>query len=96
MIIRTSLLTLTTVMTAGCITGTSPNHDAQFGDSARAMRAQQLIDPQASTRNTGRGTTDGKAAAGAYKNYVEGTGYVTRETSTPPPQIVVAPTTGKQ
>jgi hypothetical protein len=88
--LTTTALAVTLLM--GCA-GTSPNHDAQFGQNARTLRAQQLIDPDAPKRNTGRGTTDGKTMAGAYKNFVEGTGYVTKEPSPPPPQVIVAPST---
>ena len=36
---------------AGCAATASPDWDARFGDSARALAAQQLIDPGASARN---------------------------------------------
>ena len=34
-----------------CAATASPDWDARFGDSARALRAQQVIDPAAPTRN---------------------------------------------
>ena len=38
---------------SGCtiFASASPDWDARFGDSNRVMQAQQLIDPQAPTRN---------------------------------------------
>jgi hypothetical protein len=92
---RLSSTALAVTLLMGCA-GTSPNHDAQFGQNARMLRAQQLIDPDAPTRNTSRGTTDGKAMAGAHKNYVEGAGYVVKEGTTQPPQIIVAPSTNNK
>ncbi len=93
---RLTATALSVTLLMGCAAGTTPMHDAQFGQSGRTLRAQQLIDPDAPTRNTGRGTTDGKAMAGAYKNFIEGTGYTVKEPSPPPPQIIVAPSTNKQ
>jgi hypothetical protein len=91
------------IATAACLlvgcAGTSPNHDAQFGQNGRVLRAQQLIDPDAPKRNTGRGTTDGKAMAGVYKVFVEGTGYIVREPSPPPPPppvIILPPSLSRQ
>ena len=40
------------LLTAGCTTATgSPGYDSRFGDAARTLRAQQLIDPDAPRRN---------------------------------------------
>lgn len=90
--IRTITMALASASLASCAGNPSPNHDAQFGQNARILRAQQLIDPDAPKRNSGRGTTDGKAMAGAHKNYVEGAGYVVKDGTTPPPQVIVVPT----
>lgn len=37
----------------GCASG-SPDYDSRFGDAARALRAQQLIDPAAPQRHAGK------------------------------------------
>ena len=47
------------------LVATAPGWEANFGDAARQARAAQVIDPNAPSRNTGLGTTDGKAVAGA-------------------------------
>ena len=55
----------------GCA-ATSPNWDANFGDSVRALKAQQLIDPQAPERNAQ--TTppaDGRTAREGINRHVE-------------------------
>jgi hypothetical protein len=91
---------LTTIAAAAFLTGcagTSPYHDAQFGQSGRMLRAQQLIDPDAPSRNTSRGTTDGKNMAGVYKVFIERTGYLVKEPSPPAPparEVVVFPSSG--
>lgn len=36
---------------AGCAASASPDWDARMGDRARILRAQQVIDPAAPTRN---------------------------------------------
>ena len=76
---------------AGCAAPQLNHWDAQFGDSARSMRAAQVIDPQAPTRNGTRTTTlDGKAVIESSDRYVE-------SFKAPPPQnifIIGAPTTG--
>lgn len=81
-----------TLLTAGCASYTSAT-DASFGDSLRMIRAQQVIDPSAPTRNRSLGVVDGKAVAGTHKTLVEGYGYTTKEGNAPPPTIIVAPTT---
>lgn len=40
------------LLTSGCA-DVSPNWDSTFGDASRQLRAQQLIDPNAPTRNRG-------------------------------------------
>ncbi|MDH5538588.1 MAG: hypothetical protein OEY03_04220 [Rhizobacter sp.] len=62
---------------------TSPEWESSFGDAARQMRAAQVIDPAAPSRNTGPGSTDGKAAAGAQKAYADSYGYAVKEASQP-------------
>jgi hypothetical protein len=90
---RLTVIAFSTTILASCAGSPSPNHDAQFGQNARILRAQQVIDPNAPKRNTGLGTTDGKSVAGIHKKYVEGSGYAVQEGTAPPAQIIVAPTT---
>jgi hypothetical protein len=76
---------------AGCA-NTAPEWEGSFGDASRQLRAGQVIDPAASSRNTGPGLTDGKAAAGAQKSYSESFGYAVKETAQP---ALTISTTGK-
>ena len=70
----------------GCV-NTAPAWEGSFGDASRQMRAAQVIDPAAPTRNTGLGLTDGKAAAGAQKAYADSYGYAVKETASQPLSI---------
>lgn len=67
---------------SACV-ATSPDWESTFGDAARQARAAQVIDPGASTRNTGVGSTDGKAVEGAQKAYAESYGYGVKEAKQP-------------
>jgi len=67
---------------AGCV-ATAPEWESNFGDAARQARAAQVIDPNASTRNTGLASTDGKAVAGAQGKYADSYGYAVKETRQP-------------
>ena len=40
-------------LTAGCAISGTPAYDSQFGDAARALKAQQTYDPQAPQRHAG-------------------------------------------
>jgi hypothetical protein len=59
------LATAGLIALGGCAATASPEYDARFGDGARALNAQQLIDPGAPARNAqtvaksdGRNTRD--------------------------------------
>jgi hypothetical protein len=56
---------------AGCTYPTSPEIDSRFGVANRSVRAQQIIDPAAPTKNTTLAPVDGKAAASAHRNYAD-------------------------
>lgn len=75
-----------TLMAAGTLAGcaaTSPDWDATFGDAARQLRAQQLIDPDAPLRNQGSAVkVDGRATREAGERYVD-------SYKAPPPSSVV-------
>lgn len=71
--------TLAAMAFGGCVAPSAPNQDARLGDAARTLRAQQIIDPSAPTRNSALAPVDGKAAAGAQKNYAESHGYTVKE-----------------
>ena len=74
----------------GCAS-TAPAWERNFGDAARQARASQVIDPDAPSRNTEIGLTDGKAAAGAMTKYAESHGYAVKEAK---PPVLAIPTTG--
>jgi hypothetical protein len=77
-----SIVVTFTTMLAGC-TSTAPAWEANFGDAARQVRAAQVIDPDAPSRNTTLAPTDGKAAAGAMTKYAESHGYAVKEGKQP-------------
>lgn len=62
---------------AGCA-ATTPGWDAQFGDSVRQARAQQLVDPAAGARAPRPESLDGKAAAATQRDYADYYDYVER------------------
>jgi hypothetical protein len=62
---------------AGCAT-TTPGWDARFGDAVRQARAQQLVDPAASSRAPRPEGLDGKAAAATQRDYADYVDYVER------------------
>jgi len=67
----------------GCAATASPEWDARFGDSARALKAQQLIDPAAPSRNAQTiRPTDGRSVREAGERYVE-------TYRSPPPTTVI-------
>jgi uncharacterized protein (DUF3084 family) len=55
------------VAAAGC-TATTPNLDRQFGSTVNVLKAQQVVDPAASSRATPV-TIDGEAAREAVNRY---------------------------
>lgn len=55
---------------SGCV-ATSPYWDAQFGEAARTLAAQQVIAPEASLNPSPVSGMDGKAAQGAMGEYAK-------------------------
>lgn len=56
----------------GCAATASPQWDARFGDSARGLTAQQLIEPGAPTRNGQTvAKSDGRSARDAMDRHAE-------------------------
>lgn len=56
----------------GCAASGSPDMDSRFGETTRQLNAQQLIDPNAPTRNAQRRVrTDGRTVREATDRYVE-------------------------
>ena len=86
-----SIVSLVATLLAGC--ATAPAWERDFGDATRLTRASQVIDPMASSRNTGPTTTDGKAAAGAMTKYAESHGYAVKEAKQP---VLAIPTSGSR
>jgi len=71
------------LLQSGCAATTSPNTDAQLGDSLRVMKAQQSIDPAAARRNgTAVTTTEGRLVRGAVDSLRE-------SSKTPAPSTVI-------
>lgn len=65
-----ALLLLAAAALTGCV-AVAPETEASLGDAARALRAQQLIDPAAAVRHQGVATRqDGRAALEATDRYV--------------------------
>jgi hypothetical protein len=50
-VVACALLVCGAAAVAGCATSGSPDWDARFGESNRALTAQQVLDPSAPTRN---------------------------------------------
>lgn len=68
---RIVTLSAVLVLLASCAS-TSPGYDSRFGDAARQLRAQQMIDPSAPTRNQGvTSATDGRVVQEGSERYVE-------------------------
>lgn len=68
---------------AGCAATGSPNYDSRFGDGARSLRAQQVLDPAAPTRNGQRVVgADGNSARESVDRYVD-------SFKSPPPSNVI-------
>ena len=86
------ILAAATPWLAGCV-ATAPEWESNFGDASRQARAAQVIDPSAPARNTGLGSTDGKAVAGAQKAYADSYGYAVKETKQP--SLSISTTVGK-
>lgn len=60
------------VLLSGCAASTSPDYDSRFGNAARALTAQQLIDPDAPRRNADTvQPTDGRSMREAVDRQVD-------------------------
>jgi len=67
----------------GCAATASPDWDARFGDSARTLNAQQLIDPAAPVKNAQvQARADGRTVREASERQVE-------SYRSPPPASVI-------
>ena len=86
-------LSLAAAALCGCV-ATSPEWESRFGDAARQVRAAQVVDPAAPSRNVAAPKIDGKAAAGAQTAYATSYGYAVREARQPP--LTLAPVGGGQ
>lgn len=74
---------LVAVVTAGCAATATPGYDERFGDAARALTAQQLIDPTAPARNGDRvAATDGRTVREAGDRQVD------TFRAPPPPSVI--------
>lgn len=80
------VLVLATVLLllSGCAATASPDWDARFGNSARSLRAQQLIDPGAAQRHAQQvNPTDGRTVVEAGARHTE-------SYRSPPPSNVIS------
>ena len=82
------ILVLSCVGLGGCV-ATAPQWEAGFGDSTRQVHAAQVLDRNATTRNTAPPVIDSKATAGAQTNYSTSYGYAVKEAK--PPAITLVP-----
>lgn len=82
-LLRLTLSASLVAMLQACALSTSPDYDSRFGDAARALQAQQLIDPDAPQRHADSQTRiDGRSAREAHERYVQSFG-------TPPQSSVI-------
>lgn len=75
------------VVLCGCVASTTPETDARFGEAMTVLRAQQTINPAASSNTNPVAGIDGKAARGAMENYRNSFGKPPEEGSSPGQQI---------
>lgn len=61
---------LTMTFLTGCV-ATSPNWDASFGEAARTVAAQQVLNPDASRNTSTVSGIDGKAAQATMSEYAK-------------------------
>ena len=77
-----TILIVCSMTIASCAT-TSPESDARFGEASMQLRAQQLIDANAPTRNRGAiPAADGRSVFEAHERYLD-------STKAPPPTSVI-------
>jgi hypothetical protein len=73
---------------SGCAS-TAPEWESRFGDATRQLKAQQLIDPAAQSRNAvTQPATDGRVVREGVARYLE-------SFQTPPPTTVINIGTGR-
>lgn len=65
----TAALIMVAIATAGCAGSSTPLLDAKFGDSVRAARESQTLNPAASANQDPVLGIDGKAAVQAQERY---------------------------
>lgn len=75
-LLQAALISMSVVGLTAC--ALTPNLDSQFGNSVNVMKAQQTIDPSASS-NTSQANVDGRVAREAINRYY-------KSFQTPPPQ----------
>lgn len=75
---KNAILAAVAACLAGCA-NTAPEWESRFGDAARQVRALQVVDPGAPSRNRGAALADGKAVSGAQKAYEKSYGYAVEE-----------------
>jgi len=69
---RCFIAALAVVLLAGCAATATPGFDSRFGDSMRQLKAQQLIDPRAPTRNAqATPPTDGRTLREGAERHVD-------------------------
>lgn len=74
-LVHLSLSASLLVMLQACALSTSPDYDSRFGAAARALQAQQLMDPDAPQRHASSQTKlDGRSAREAHERYVQSFG----------------------
>jgi hypothetical protein len=82
-IAKSSIIAATLLALGGCAATASPEWDARFGQSARALNAQQLIDPAAPVKNAqAQPRADGRTVREATERQVE------TWRSPPPPSVI--------
>lgn len=55
--------------TAGCASSTTPNYDSHFGHAVRTAKAQQTVNPEASSNTDPVAGIDGAAATESIGRY---------------------------
>lgn len=64
-----TLMLAAALTAAGCASTTTPNYDRQFGAAVRMARAQQTINPEASSNADPAAGLDGQGAKEAIGRY---------------------------
>ena len=67
---RTGMIAIAgAIALGGCVASTTPNTDQRMGEAMSILRAQQTLNPDASSNTDPVVGVDGKAAKGALDNY---------------------------